>query len=191
MKIGLVVEGQDDSNVYPVLVRKIRNDVEAVYVRQCRGVRTLKNKFVYFLKEFDSNPAHRIDIAIVIRDSDCNDAAVLENELERTLVRSHFVPTFPVRFHATKCKLESLLLADENAIMRVATKRGKIPPGPMGKLIVETLRDADTILVRRLADASLPADAKVFGEIAAESDRATIEARCPHFRRFADKVQNA
>ena len=181
----------DDSSVYPILIRKICNDIGVVYVRQCGGVRKLKSKFVTFVKEFASNPARPIAKALVIRDSDCNGAGTLEQQLRDIL--NLFGPCarlFPVHFHATKCKLESLLLADENAIIRVAQNRHKTPPNPLGNLIVETLKDADTILVKRLADANLPADSKVFSEIAMESDHSVLAARCPHFRNFIDKVRD-
>jgi hypothetical protein len=190
VNIGLVVEGQDDFRTYPILIRKIRNDIDHVHVRQCGGIRNLKNKFVHFLREFDSNPAYAIAKALVIRDSDCGDAGTLEQQLEQTLAQSGFAPGFPVHFHATKCKLESLLLADENAIVRVAQNRGKTPPGPLGNVICETLKDADAILAKRLTEANLPADAKVFSEIATELDQAVLAAKCPHFQRFAEKVRN-
>ena len=188
MNIGLVVEGLDDYQTYPSLIRRIRHDIEHIYVRSCGGIRRLRNKFVYFLKEFQSNPAHLIVKAIVVRDSDCNDAHTLERELEQILELSGFRPEFPVHFHATKCKLESLLLADEDAISHVAQNRGKVVHVGPSHIALENSRDADTVLSRKLGEADLPADSKVFSEIAAASDLAKIVSRCPHFRDFSEKI---
>lgn len=188
MNIGLIVEGHDDYETYPLLIRKTREDIGRIHCRDCRGLRKLKTKFVYFLKEFQSNPAYQIDKAIVIRDSDCNDAHKLEQELGQILLQSGFKPTFSVHFHATKCKLESLLLADEEAIPRVAQNRCKLARAGTPVMALENLKEAESVLSKRLSEASLPADAKVFAEIAAASDLGKLVARCPHFKNFMEKT---
>lgn len=78
MNIGLIVEGDDDHETYPVLIRKSRQDIGRIHVRNCQGLRRLKTKFVDFLRELQSNPAYQINKAIVIRDSDCSDVHDLE-----------------------------------------------------------------------------------------------------------------
>lgn len=188
MNIGLIVEGDDDYETYPILIRKSRQDIGRIHVRNCQGLRKLKTKFVYFLKEFQKNPAWQIDKAIVIRDSDCRDAHQSEQELRETLRQSGFQPTFSVHFHATKYKLESLLLADEDAIAQVALKRGKVARASAPIAVPENLKEAEKILSRRLSEANLLADAIVFAEIAAASDLDKIVARCPHFRVFVEKT---
>jgi hypothetical protein len=188
MNIGLIVEGFDDYETYPVLVRKSRRDIGRIHIRECGGLRKLKTKFVYFLKEFQSNPAYQIKKAIVIRDSDCSDAHRLEQELHEILQQSGFEPTFSVHFHATRCKLESLLLADEEAIPLVARNRDKVARVSTDVITLESLKAADDVLSKRLFEANLPADAKVFAEIAEVSDLDKIVSRCPHFQDFMEKT---
>lgn len=84
--------------------------------------------------------------------------------------------------------LESLLLADEDAIPQVAQQRGKVAPASAPIAVPENLKEAKNVLSRRLSAANLPADAKVFAEIAAVSDLAKIVARCPHFQDFVEKT---
>ena len=189
MNLGLIVEGDDDYETYPVLIRKCRRDINRIHVRGCGGVRRLKTKFVYFLKEFQNNPAIQIDKAIVIRDSDCGDAHALEQQLEQILQQSSFKATFGVHFHATKCKLENLLLADEGAIPRAAQNRGKVVQASAALRNLETLREAEDVLSKRLSEANLPNDAKVFAEIARTSDLDKIVASCPYFGDFMEKIQ--
>jgi len=188
MNIGLIVEGSDDYETYPVLIRKSRRDIGRIHIRECGGLRKLKTKFVYFLKEFQSNPAYQIKKAIVIRDSDCSDAHKLEQELCQILEQSGFKPTFSIHFHATKCKLESLLLADEEAIPQVARNRGRAARASTAVMTLENLKEAENVLSKKLFEANLPDDAKVFAEIAEASDLGKIVLKCPHFRDFMEKT---
>jgi hypothetical protein len=65
--------------------------------------------------------------ALVIHDSDCNDSRSVEDELNRILDQSTFREslTLAVHFYATRCMVETWLLADETAVNVVARKRGK------------------------------------------------------------------
>jgi hypothetical protein len=124
MNIGIIVEGDDDLAVYPVLIKRIDPTVR-VHRRKCGGRQRLEDKFVVFLREFASNPvAFNIEKVLTIRDSDCYDPRPIEQGLQEILTRSRFEPTFRVWFHATKRKLESWLLADESAMNVVSTRRG-------------------------------------------------------------------
>ena len=136
-----------------------------------------------------NNSAIQVQKAIVVRDSDLHDPLRSERELEELLRASGFRPSFGVHFHATKRMLESLLLADEHAIGKVAQRRGKeaqrcVPVSG----VLEQLSDAKRILWERLSEAKLPADKKVFAEIAEASDLAKIIERCSHFRDFVKKA---
>src|ERR1700687_6353146 len=101
MNIGIVVEGPSDGAAYPVLMRKIRNDIDGLQVRPCYGRSKLKNKFLDILKEFHRNHAWQINVAFVIRDSDCKPSQQIEEELLQVLRESSFDPHFPVKFFAT------------------------------------------------------------------------------------------
>lgn len=189
MNFGIIVEGDDDVAVYPVLIKRIDNSVDHVHYRKCEGRRKLKNKFVPFIKEFEQNPAaFGIQKIIVIRDSDCNEPGPLEAELQHILRDSGLAPRIPVSFHATKCKLESWLLADENAINLISqTRRGRgglaAIPGNL-----ENTKDADEVYDRALRQVGLLNTDVVMKEIAQKTDLSIIARRCPRFRDFTRKV---
>jgi uncharacterized protein DUF4276 len=189
MNIGIVVEGPSDGTAYPALIRRIRNDVSHLQVRVCRGKSRLKNTFIGFLKEFHRNPAWQINTAFVIRDSDCRPAQPIEEQLQTILRESGFAPDFPVQFFATKCQLETWLLADENAINQVSQRRGKNKRvGPV-EIQFEIDNNAKERFLEQLLKASLPADPEVYKEIADLVDIDRIAARCPSFRQFIRRVR--
>jgi len=189
MNVGIIVEGADDFETYPVLIRRIRGDIERVFPIECGGLRKLKNKFVSFIKDFDSRHDRNVAKVMVIRDSDCGDPRILEEELRHRLEESGFRPSFPVHFFAARCKLESWLLADEAAINSVAQARNK--PGSIGRIneALERLREADELLAKTLWRVRLPADEKVYAEIAGYADLDTIAVRCPYFREFEERLR--
>jgi len=188
MNIGIIVEGDADAAVYPELIRKLRNDVEIISVQPCGNDVKLMLGFVGWLKYFRYGVEHSVDKALVIRDSDCRDASGWEQRMKRTLDESRFVCTFPIHFHATKCELESWLLADVNAVNEVARQRGKRKRAQATSVDLETHRNAKELFRRVLSDAALPADAQVYREVAAAIDIERIRTRCPSFTRFAEKV---
>jgi len=69
------------------LIRRIRNDMTQWQLRQCGGKSRLKHGFVNFLREFHRNPAWQIDVAFVIRDSDCSPPQPIEDQLQHILER--------------------------------------------------------------------------------------------------------
>lgn len=189
MSVGIIVEGDDDLAVYPVLIKRIDPTIGRVHRRKCCGRRKLEDKFVVFLKEFAKNPvAFDVRKALIIRDSDCNDPEPIEQQLQDIFARSSVRPAFRVSFHATKCKLESWLLADEDAINAVSMHRG----GPGGiqriALDLENLREADQLYRRTLSQAGLQDTDEVMKEIAQRARLDWITGRCPRFRDFIQKV---
>jgi hypothetical protein len=121
---GIIVEGPRDSAVYPAIIRKIRPDVQQVVARPCGGVPALPRKFVGWLKHFQYQ--HSIDKALVIRDSGAKDPRAGEADLNDRLSKSGFKPVFPFHFYATRCMVETWLLADEQAVSKVALSRGEL-----------------------------------------------------------------
>lgn len=81
MNLALVVEGTFDGPTYRTLISRVRDDISELQVRECGGKSRLKHKFVYFLKELQRNSAWQIDVAFVIRDSDCDPPQPIENQL--------------------------------------------------------------------------------------------------------------
>ena len=125
MNIGIVVEGERDGAAYPELIRKIRNDVDTILSEACGNDVRLMKQFVGWLKHFEWHAEVSVDKAFVIRDSDCSDPLIWETKMGEILAQSRFVPSFPVHFYATKCEIETWLLADEEAINQVAHNRRK------------------------------------------------------------------
>jgi len=185
---GIVVEGPRDAAVYPVIIRRIRPDVDDVVARQCVGVPALSKKFVGFLRGFEYNADCRIDKALVIRDSGGKDPQTAEGNLNVRLNQSRFRPRFPVHFYATRCMVETWLLADEQAVSKVALLRGR-PRSikPINKRL-EEIMDPKPLFREMLSQVSLPDDDKVYEEIASALDFHRIAERCPYFREFLKHV---
>ncbi len=190
MNVGVVVEGPDDAAVYPVLIKRIDSSIERIYSRECIGRQKLKNKFVYLLEDFSRNPAaFNIRKVLVIRDSDCKDSAPIEQELQDIWAKSNVQPPFGLSFHATKCKLESWLLADEDAINTVSLRRGGRGGVPRGGVDLENFREADELYRTTLIQAGLQDTSAVMKAIAQEARLERIAGRCPRFRDFMEKVR--
>ncbi len=189
MNLVVIVEGTDDYETYPILIRRIRNDVERLFRVQCGGVRKLKTTFVPSLKYYQARRDLNVAKALVVRDSDCKDVHPLETELDQILRGANTKLAFPVHFYATKCELESWLLADEGAINRVSASRG----GPGGitpvNLALEMHKDAKALFHRVLWEAGLQVTPRVYAEIAQAADLQRIAQRCPYFREFMARVQ--
>jgi Domain of unknown function (DUF4276) len=189
MNIGIVVEGPSDGAVYRTLIRRIRNDIDKLQVRECGGKYRLKNMFLGFLKEFQRNHAWQINVAFVIRDSDCKPPQPIEVDLRNVLHRSGFAPQFPIEFFATKCQLETWLLADENAINQVSQRRGKnLRVGPV-EIQFEIDNSAKKHFMAQLSKVRLPASPQVYKDVADIADIARIAERCPSFQQFIDRVR--
>jgi hypothetical protein len=189
MNIGIVVEGERDRAAYPELIRKIRDDVEIVLAEPCGNDVRLMNQFVGWLKHFQWHAEISVNKAFVIRDSDCSDPVVWETKMRQILAQSQFVPSFPVHFYATKCEIETWLLADESAINQVARGRGKQPSVSEVTIPLESHRNAKELFQKVLSKARLPADRKVYQEIASAASIDRIAARCPYFQHFVDNVR--
>jgi hypothetical protein len=189
MNIGIVVEGERDRAAYPEFIRKIRDDVEIVLAEPCGNDIRLMEKFVGWLKHFQWHAEITVNKALVIRDSDCSDPAAWESRMGQILAQSYFVPSFPVHFHATKCEVETWLLADENAINQVARNRGKQAAVSAVTVQLESHRNAKELFQRVLLKVRLPVDPKVYQEIANAACIDRIAAVCPHFQRFVERVR--
>ncbi|MGA2576410.1 MAG: hypothetical protein ABSH24_10345 [Bryobacteraceae bacterium] len=185
MVFGIAVEGQRDAAVYPAIIRRIRHDVERVVARPCGGVPALRKKFVGMLRGFEFE---RVDKALVIRDSGGKDPQISEADLNDRLSQSGFTPTFPFHFYATKCMVETWLLADEQAVSKVALARGRARPIKAISKPLEEIMDPKPLFLAMLSEAGLSADDKVYEEIAASADLDRISRRCPLFVEFRKHV---
>ena|SRR5438094_5869847 len=189
MTLGIVVEGQSDVSVYSTIIRRIRPDVNRVLPKPCGGASCVRQQMVGWLKNFQWHAGHNVQKALIIRDSDCRDPQAVEDELAHTLSQSRFQPTFPVHFYATKCELETWLLADENAVNVVAERRQKAPSANAVLGLLEGIRDAKERFIRMLSQSHLPAVPSVYGEVASSLDLDRVQERCPYFRKFVERVR--
>jgi hypothetical protein len=146
----------------------------------------LAQNFVAYLKEFQWK--WQVDKAIVIRDSDCRDPSVVELKLEEALHRSGFNRPYLIDFYATRCTLETWLLADEDAVNQVARSRGKRSSVQPVADPLQGKENSKDLFRRMLSQALLPADPAVYAEIAAAADIDRIRRRCPYFRQFEERV---
>ncbi len=187
MNVGIVVEGPSDRATYPILMRRIRNDISRPQARDCGGRFKLKEAFPYFLEEFQRNPAWQIDAAFVIRDSDCKPSHGIEDDLRRALNDSRF--DFPIEFFAAKCDLETWLLVDENAINQVSRQRGKNKQVEPVQFQFESEK-AKKLFQAQLSKADLRPVPDVYKEIAACMDLEQTAVRCASFRAFVTRIRS-
>jgi hypothetical protein len=189
MNIGIVVEGPSDKATYPILLRRIRNDIGELQSRDCGGKSRLKRAFVGYLKEFNRNHAWNINTALVIRDSDCKPPHIIEEELGGLLDDPGFGRTFRVEFFATKCQLETWLIADENAINQIASLRGERKLVGPAQFQFETDNRAKQFFLAQLSSVNLPSTTAIYKEIADRMDFDRVASRCANFQRFIDKIR--
>ena len=190
MNVGIVVEGPSDRAVYPVLMNRVRKGISNLQIRECGGKSKLKNGFLGFLKEFQRNPAWRIDISFVIRDSDCNPPQQVEEQLANVLRLSRFIPDFRVEFFATKCVLESWLLSDIEAIRMVGAPSHHEPEAAVQIPPVAPAQSGEDkdVFKKILSQFRLSPTPPVYGKIAALTNLNLISQRCNYFREFTRRV---
>lgn len=189
MNFGVIVEGPDDVAVYRILAKRIDPGIGHVHARDCGGRQKLKNKFPYLISEFSRNPAaYNLRKVVVIRDSDCKDPLPLEQELQDIFARSGLTPNFSVSFYVTKCKLETWLLGDEQAINTVSISRGG--GGNVSRVDgdLETIKDTDDLYRRTLSQAGLQDTDEVMKQIISRARLNILSERCPRFRDFMRKI---
>ncbi len=195
MVLGIIVEGPADAAAYTALIPRIRRDEVTVISEPCGGKSRLPQKFVGRLKRCQYK--HHVNKALVIRDSDCRDPKVVEDELEHEFRRSGFNPSFPVHFYAPNCMLDAWLLADEIAVNQVAQNhQGQRKWGELHKIVrvkpftgrLEGEKNAKTLFRRMLFQADLPPTPSVYAEVAAAASIDRIAQRCPYFQRFVERV---
>jgi Domain of unknown function (DUF4276) len=185
---GLIVEGVFDENVYPVLIRKIVSPESTIIVRQTGGVPKLLKLFPILLRELEcclrGNP---VDKAIVIRDWSKIDRLECEEELRQRVRDKNFSFPHGIQFCCVRHEMEAWLLADEEAINSVARTRSGREVARVNE-DVEEIRDPKGRLRAILAQAGLPYDPQVCGEIARAASLERLRYRCPCFRVFEERV---
>lgn len=190
MRVGVVVEGGKDVPIFEELLPKIDSQILRVVARPARGKSRFMAVFPDLLWSLQHvEPRGPADKAIVVRDANGDDPAVVEAVMRKRLEeRRH--PLFPrgVEVHATRRESETWLLADVEAINRVAVSKGGrrvgVVPGPL-----EVIPDAKEVFIRLLSQAGLPYVPEIVREIVREVDLSIVASQCPGFRIFSDKVR--
>ncbi|MDA2918141.1 DUF4276 family protein [Desulfobacterota bacterium AH_259_B03_O07] len=183
---GIVIEGSyDEAVLRELIIRCLPSEIEIIS-RPCGGKSQLMKRFIGFLKSFRyEKQGSPIDKALVIRDADNKDPDSLLQEMNNKFTNQNY--TFEVKFVIILQSLETWLLADEEAISRVAQTRFGRPVSRVNEDL-ESIFQPKERLTRILSDAKLTYTAEVAREIARESDLSKLENRCPSFREFRQAV---
>lgn len=183
---GIVVEGNYDKAALSEIIRKcISSDVEII-ARPCGSKDRVMSRFPGFLESFRyAKQGSNVDKVLVIRDADNKNPDELMEKMRNKIADRSY--SFKVKFIIIVQELETWLLADEEAISKVAQARS-------GKTVTRVNEDLESIiqpkerLYKLLSGAHVPYTEAVAQEIAKESDINKIEYRCPRFKEFRQAV---
>lgn len=182
------MEGPYDVPVYEELIRKICSADVEIIPRVGGSVPGFMDVFSNQLRVLERVKQGRpVDKALVIRDAGGKDTASVESLMaERIQGRPYSFPR-GIQLVAVRRTMETLLLADEEAVNSVALSRG----GRQVARIQEALEDIANPkerFRRWLSEAKLPYDRQVCGDIARQVKLETLQYRCPSFGSFKQKV---
>jgi hypothetical protein len=121
-----------------------------------------------------------INKAIILVDQDNNCIKEDAEKLKKQLVGKKY--NFEIKFHIIEKEIETWLLADHEAISKVAGKNISMIRG-----ILEEVNNPKEILIRLLREKKIYTP-EVAVKIANEADIGVIENRCIGFKRFRDSV---
>lgn len=187
---GVVVEGSYDSPVFRALIRKICNEDVPVFCREAGGKNALMAAFPNLVWTFQHIQSLGGQVARVLVVRDCNGKEPTEIEsLMRTKMEGRSYPFRDgVHVFAVRRETETWLMADVDALNRVAARRGgrAVPavPGPLEAIVAAKER-----FRRPLSEAGLLYTSEVCGEVAAETDLTILRSQCPSFARFESVVR--
>jgi len=184
------VEGEGDEQVFKQLILKINSPEAAIYCRPCGGVHRLMKEFPALLQTFEyAHHGGPVDGALVIRDSDDKPVSDVLDRMREKMGARHYRFPRGVELCIIRRKLDSWLLADENAINTVSRlRRGRLIPR-VNETIEDITRPKER-LQQLLSDAKLNYTSVVLGEIAAAINIEQLEYRVPSFTGFKNSVLN-
>lgn len=183
-----MVEGEGDEQVFQHLIRKVNSPEAAIYCRACGGVERLMKEFPALLQTFEyAHNGGPVDGALVIRDSDNKSVMDVLNRMKEKLGNRTFRFARGVEFCVIRRKLDSWLLADENAINTVSQNRRGKTTARVNETIEEITHPKER-LQKILSEAKLNYTSAVLGEIAAAMNLEQLEYRVPSFVAFKQSV---
>lgn len=181
---GVIVEGKDDQEALPKIIRKCFSEHIDVEVRKAGGGYNFMSKFRGFLEEFKHiKQGKPCDKALVIRDADNKDIKKLKDNMkERIKGRSY---PFEVNFIIIVQELEAWFLADEQAISSVTNFTI-----PRISNQIEDIFDPKQELEKILNNKGIYYTPKIAGEIAEQLNLSTTKNRCPHFDQLCQALND-
>lgn len=184
---GLVVEGAYDTAVFEVLIPRIHaGEARVVSSIEAGGTGRLMGNLAGYLRALEfADAGNPVDLAVVIRDANAKDPAEVEEDMAARLGGRRYHFRRGSRLHAVKRETETWLLADPDAITRVAGGRRAAEI----RDALEEIQDPKARFRRALTDVGLPYTPGICAEIARELDIDTLRIRCPNFRLFEQKVR--
>ncbi|MGD0310313.1 MAG: DUF4276 family protein [Acidobacteriota bacterium] len=186
---GVIVEGPYEEGVYEEFIRKICPEARNIRFRTAGGCSQVMKRFPTLLQSLEhvTDQGGPVEKALVTRDADCKDPAIIEAKMQESVSRRVFSFSKGVGYHAVRQETETWLLADPEAINRVAASRGgKVVPRVPDQL--ENLQDPKGTFKEVLSRSGLNYTAQVCREIAKETDLTKLRIRCPSFATFEQKV---
>jgi len=181
---GLVVEGLSDRAALETLIKRLVTGSEVEVITRLAGdkKRLMKN-FAGLLESFRwANQGSPVDKALVIRDSDGEDAAGILAKMQATLaMRGSY--GFPVQTLVIVQALEAWFLADERAIESLTAKRQTSIRNP------EAVSGPKEVLKARLSAARIIYTSSVVQALAGKIKIEKVARRCPAFRLFSDALK--
>ncbi|HXE91917.1 MAG TPA: DUF4276 family protein [Terriglobales bacterium] len=189
---GLIVEGAYDAAVFEELIRRIANPQVRIVSRSCGGLPNLKKLYPALLEDLEhSLQGGPVAKALVVCDADNKNPIEVEQALQRRIQGRVF--SFPdgVGFHAVRRAMETLLLADEEAINSVRRSRRGVGKDATGlRENPEDISGPKQRLTDMLSQAGLPYDAQVCAEIARAARLDVISRVCPYFNVLIRKIHD-
>jgi hypothetical protein len=186
---GLITEGDKDIAAYQELIAKICGSVLFIVSQRTGGREKLFQNLPGFLSKLEhANPVgEAVDKALVIRDADGKEPRSVEEKLRgRIKNRSHRF-ALGIGIHIVLQQMDTWLLADTEAINRVAASRGGRHVKPVRDPL-EQIQNPKVTLQTLLSEARLNYTPEVCRLIAAETDLVILRRRCPSFQEFERKV---
>jgi hypothetical protein len=125
----------------------------------------------------------------VIRDTDLKNPAAIEALIRDRIAGQGYPFRNGVSIHGVVRETETWLLADANAIAKVAERRtGRKVKAPIVPKSPEKIEMAKEIFMEILQSVGLPYTPQTCAEIASEVDLERLRAACPSFSSFEEKV---
>ncbi len=155
---GLIVEGDYDAAALQEFLRRCAGEDAAIVSRPCGSGGSLINRFRGFLEEFRyAKGGAPVDKAFIMRDADQKNPDELIKKMQSMIFNRTY--PFPVKFVIIVRELETWLLADNEAIIRIVAEYSNRRASKIRiqEIIgtLEEIQDPKTRLQKILSDAKI------------------------------------